>query len=66
MKIIKGKYNIAKKSMKDKNIYTTSLNQNSLDESKDAYKDKDLILNSIKDTVDVLYYVKPIYNFKAC
>jgi tRNA-splicing ligase RtcB (3'-phosphate/5'-hydroxy nucleic acid ligase) len=54
----------AKQSMENAGIYTTSLNNNSLDEVKKAYKNKDMILESIKETVDIEYYVKPIYNFK--
>jgi len=36
-----------------------------LDESPDAYKDMDIILDNIKETVDIVEMVKPIYNFKA-
>jgi RNA-splicing ligase RtcB len=52
-------------SMKDKNIYTSSLNKNTLDECKDAYKDKNLIIDAIEETVVIEKFVKPIYNFKA-
>lgn len=55
----------AKQSMENAGIYTTSLNSETLDEVKGAYKDKDLILDMIKDTVEVDRFVKPIYNFKA-
>ncbi len=51
--------------MKDKGIYTTSLNKNSLDEVKGAYKNKDMIIDQLKETVDIKHFVKPIYNFKA-
>lgn len=54
----------AKQGMKDAGIYTTSLTEGSLDEAKGAYKDKQLILDMIKDTVEVTKFVKPIYNFK--
>ena len=53
------------KEMSDANIYTTSVNKDTLDESRGAYKDKDMIIDMIKDTVDILSFVKPIYNFKA-
>ncbi len=55
----------AKKSMDEAGIYTTSLTSKTLDEAKGAYKPKELILESIKDSVDVVNFVKPIYNFKA-
>lgn len=46
-------------------IYTTSVNQGTLDECPMAYKKMEDILPAIKDTVDVLDVIKPIYNFKA-
>jgi RNA-splicing ligase RtcB len=51
--------------MKDANIYTTTANESTLDEAPGAYKDMKLILNNIKDTVKVIDFIKPIYNFKA-
>lgn len=55
----------SKKDMELAGVYTTSLNEDTLDEVKGAYKDKQLILDMIKDTVEVNNFVKPIYNFKA-
>ena len=55
----------ALKEMQDANIFTTSLNQNTLDEARGAYKDKDMILNAIEETIEVIDFIKPIYNFKA-
>jgi RNA-splicing ligase RtcB len=52
-----------RESMKD--IYTTSVNQDTLDECPMAYKSMDDIVNNIGDTVDILKVIKPIYNFKA-
>ncbi len=52
-----------KNSMKD--IYTTSVNQNTIDESPMVYKPMEEIIRNIHDTVDVLQVIKPIYNFKA-
>lgn len=46
-------------------IYSTSVGYDTLDESPMAYKTMDSILENIKDTVDVLKVIKPIYNFKA-
>lgn len=46
-------------------IYTTSVNQYTIDESPMAYKTLDEIVENIKDTVDVLAIIKPVYNFKA-
>lgn len=52
-----------KKQMKD--IYTTSVSQETLDECPMAYKDMSDILNQIDPTADVAKIIKPIYNFKA-
>ena len=51
--------------MKRSGVYTTTANAGSLDESPDAYKDMTVILENIKETVDVIEMVKPVYNFKA-
>ncbi len=47
------------------NIYTTSVNEETLDEAPFAYKSKEEILNNIIPTVEVKTLVKPVYNFKA-
>lgn len=46
-------------------IFTTSVNQSTVDESPMVYKPLDEIVNNIKDTVSVIDILKPIYNFKA-
>lgn len=46
-------------------IYTTSVNFDTLDECPMAYKSMEDIVNNIGDTVDILKVIKPIYNFKA-
>jgi len=46
-------------------IYSTSVKESTLDEAPGAYKPIDEIINSIKDTVDIIEIIKPIYNFKA-
>lgn len=55
----------AKQQMESAGVFTTSLNNDTLDEAKGAYKDKGLIIDMIKDTVEVTNFVKPVYNFKA-
>lgn len=52
-----------KKSME--NIYTTSVNEFTLDEAPFAYKTLAEILAHIGDTVEVERIIKPVYNFKA-
>ena len=46
-------------------IYTSCISQDTLDESPMAYKDKNLIINAIAETVDIEFLMKPVYNFKA-
>lgn len=51
--------------MKNAGIYTTSMHKGTLDEAKAAYKDKKLILEAIRDNVEITEFVRPVYNFKA-
>ena len=53
-----------KKSMEG--IYTTSVNSSTLDEAPMAYKSLSDIIDVIRESVDVIEVLKPIYNFKAC
>ncbi len=46
-------------------IYTTSVSENTIDESPMAYKSMDEIIKCIGDTVEIERIIKPIYNFKA-
>ena len=52
-----------KKSMEG--VYTTSVNLETLDEAPMAYKSLNDIIDVIKETVDIIEVMKPIYNFKA-
>lgn len=46
-------------------IYSTSICQSTLDEAPMAYKSIDNILDTVKETVDIIDILKPVYNFKA-
>ena len=46
-------------------VYTTSVNEDTLDECPMAYKPMESIVSNIGDTVDILRVIKPVYNFKA-
>lgn len=46
-------------------IYTTSVNESTIDESPMSYKPMQEIIDNIQDTVEILKVIKPIYNFKA-
>ena len=46
-------------------VYTTSINENTLDEAPMAYKSLGDIIDVIRESVDVIDVMKPVYNFKA-
>ena len=46
-------------------IFTTCINEYTLDESPMAYKNKDEIVEGITPTAEIVKQIKPIYNFKA-
>ena len=48
-----------------KGIYSSSVVESTLDESPMVYKPMQEIVENIKDTVDIIKIIKPIYNFKA-
>lgn len=51
-----------KKQMMD--VYTTSVNKDTLDECPMAYKNMDHIISNIGPTADIMKIIKPVYNFK--
>ncbi len=48
-----------------KGVYTTSVNETTLDEAPMAYKSLKDIIDVIRDSVDIIQVMKPVYNFKA-
>lgn len=52
-----------KESMKG--IYTTSVDETTIDEAPMAYKSLEDIIDVIRDSVDIIDIMKPVYNFKA-
>lgn len=62
-----AKSSVSMKDYKDsmKDIFTTSVNESTLDECPMAYKPMQSIIDNVGDTVDIIDIVKPIYNFKA-
>ena len=63
----KAKENVSLKDFQKsmEGIYTTSVNQSTIDESPFVYKPMQEIIDNIKDTVEIIDIVKPVYNFKA-
>ena len=48
-----------------KDVWTTSINEETLDEAPMAYKSIDDILKHIDPTVEIIDVIRPIYNYKA-
>lgn len=48
-----------------KGIYSSSVMESTIDESPMVYKPMEEIMENIKDTVDIMKVIKPVYNFKA-
>ena len=61
----KEKFTVSEFERQMDGIYTTSVNQETLDECPMAYKSMDAITENIGPTVDILKIIKPVYNFKA-
>lgn len=52
------------RAMEAKGIYSTSISLDTLDEAPQAYKSVEDILDVVKETVDVIEVLKPVYNYK--
>ena len=46
-------------------IYTTTANEDTIDEAPMAYKRMEDIIDVIRESVDIVEIIKPVYNFKA-
>ncbi len=46
-------------------VYSSTISKKTLDESPFAYKPLESIIENIKDTVEIIEIIKPVYNFKA-
>jgi len=64
-KVAKEKFTTAdfKKAMEG--IYTTTISKDTIDECPMAYKNPQEIIKNIKDTVNVVNHIVPVYNFKG-
>ena len=61
----KKNFNVEEFKNSMEGIYTTSINEDTLDECPMAYKNMDDIVNNITPTAEIIKIIKPIYNFKA-
>ncbi|MBQ7991487.1 MAG: RtcB family protein [Solobacterium sp.] len=48
-----------------KGIYSTTVDESTIDEAPFAYKDSVAIIENVGETVEILEIIKPVYNFKA-
>lgn len=61
----KEKFSLEEYQKSMNGIFTTSVSFATLDECPMTYKPMESIINNIKDTVEIVDIIKPIYNFKA-
>ncbi|MBV7274734.1 RtcB family protein [Clostridium sp. PL3] len=61
----KQKVNMEEYKEAMKGIYTTSVNESTIDEAPMAYKPMEEIVSNVKDTIEIIKIIKPLYNFKA-
>lgn len=61
----KNELNLEEYRKQMEGVYTTSVNAETLDEAPMAYKSLEDIIDVIKESVDVIEIMKPIFNFKA-
>jgi hypothetical protein len=47
------------------NVWSTSVSKKTLDEAPFAYKNMKTVLSDIEPTIEILFFMKPVYNFKA-
>ena len=48
-----------------KDVYSTSVVEETIDESPMVYKSMQEIIENTKDTIEIQKTIRPIYNFKA-
>ena len=46
-------------------IYSTTVDESTIDEAPFAYKDSGSIIENVEETVEILEIIRPVYNFKA-
>jgi tRNA-splicing ligase RtcB (3'-phosphate/5'-hydroxy nucleic acid ligase) len=63
----KAKENLSLEEFKNamKDVWTTSVNEDTLDEAPMAYKSIDDIIKYIGPTIEIIDVIRPIYNYKA-
>lgn len=62
---VKKQFTVSSFKTEMKGIYSTCVGEDTLDEAPFAYRDINSITENVKDTVEVIEILKPVYNFKA-
>ena len=62
---VRQRYTLSQYKREMKDVYTTSVSRETLDESPMAYKPMEAILDQIGPTAEVTERLTPVYNFKA-
>ncbi len=53
-----------RRKMKESGVYSTSIDDTTIDEAPDVYKNPEIVVEYLKATVDIKERLKPVYNFK--
>ena len=61
----KEKFTVEEFEEEMEDVWSSCVNKKTLDESPMAYKDKQIILDTIEETADIDFIMKPVYNFKG-
>lgn len=61
----RGRFTLEEFQSSMSGIFSTSVNESTIDESPMAYKSMDDIVNNISPTADIDRIIRPVYNFKA-
>ena len=61
----KQKLNVESFEQSMEGIYSTTVNESTLDEAPAAYKNADEIIDNVSESIEIIEVIKPVYNFKA-
>lgn len=62
---VSGMFTLSQYKKEMKNVYSTSISRDTLDECPMAYKNSQSIIDSIEPTAEIVERLTPVYNYKA-
>ncbi len=62
---VKSRYTVSAFKNEMKGIYCSCIGADTLDEAPFAYRRMEKLLENVKDTVEIIHILRPVYNFKA-